>query len=78
MLTDNEIKEYRQTERHAHTLIYIKKRGKTILVTCKILGFHGGDYEECRLMGYKNPVRTSQETYYIYATETSRLIICKI
>jgi hypothetical protein len=24
--------------------------------------FHGGDYGECRLLGYKNPVRTSQET----------------
>jgi hypothetical protein len=30
---------------------------------CKIWGFHGDDYEECRLLGYKNPVRTSQETY---------------
>jgi hypothetical protein len=29
---------------------------------CKIWGVHGSDYEECRLMGYKNPVRTSQET----------------
>jgi hypothetical protein len=28
---------------------------------CKILGFHGGYYEECRLLGCKNPVRTSQE-----------------
>jgi hypothetical protein len=25
------------------------------------------------LMGYKNPVRTSQETYYVSATEPSRL-----
>jgi hypothetical protein len=32
------------------------------LMLCKILGFHGGDYEECRLLGYKNPVRTSQDT----------------
>jgi hypothetical protein len=23
---------------------------------------HGGDYEDFRLLGYKNPVRTSQET----------------
>jgi hypothetical protein len=29
---------------------------------CKIWGFCGGDYEECRLLEYKNPVRTSQET----------------
>jgi hypothetical protein len=27
------------------------------------LSFLGGDYEECRLLGYKNPVRTSQETH---------------
>jgi hypothetical protein len=44
---------------------------------CKILGFHGGDYEECRLLGYKNPVHTSQETYYLSATEPSRLMLCK-
>jgi hypothetical protein len=24
-------------------------------VLCKIWGFHGGGYEECRLLGYKNP-----------------------
>jgi hypothetical protein len=29
---------------------------------CKVCGFHGGDYEEWRLVGYKNPVHTSQET----------------
>jgi hypothetical protein len=45
---------------------------------CKIWGFHGGDYEECRLLGYKNPVRTSQETHYISATEPSQLMLCKI
>jgi hypothetical protein len=22
---------------------------------CKICGFHGSDYEECRLLGYRNP-----------------------
>jgi hypothetical protein len=45
---------------------------------CKILGFHGGDHEEWRLLGYKNPVRTSQETYYVSVTELSQLILCKI
>jgi hypothetical protein len=39
---------------------------------------HGGDYEECRLLGYKYPVHTSQETNYISASEHSRLILCKI
>jgi hypothetical protein len=45
---------------------------------CKIWDFHGGDYEECRLLGYKNSVRTSQETYYVSATESNRLMLCKI
>jgi hypothetical protein len=41
-------------------------------------GFHGGDYEERRLLGYKNPVHTSQETHYVSATESSRLMLCNI
>jgi hypothetical protein len=41
---------------------------------CKILGFHGGDYEECRLLGYKNPVLTSQETHYVSAIQPSHLM----
>jgi hypothetical protein len=44
----------------------------------KIWGFHGGDYEECRLLGYKNLVHTSQEIYYVSATEHSQLMLCKI
>jgi hypothetical protein len=44
---------------------------------CKICCFHGGDYEECRLLAYRNPVRTSQETH-VSATEHSRLMLCKI
>jgi hypothetical protein len=34
--------------------------------------------EECRLLGYENHVRTSQETHYVSATETSPLMLCKI
>jgi hypothetical protein len=45
---------------------------------CKIWGFHGGDYEECPLLGYNSLGRTSQETYYVSATESSWLMICKI
>jgi hypothetical protein len=45
---------------------------------CKIWGLHDGDYEECRLLGYKNPVLTSQETHYVSATEPNRLMLCKI
>jgi hypothetical protein len=44
---------------------------------CKLWGVHGGDYEKCRLLGYKNPVRTSQETHYVSTTEHSRLMLCK-
>jgi hypothetical protein len=36
------------------------------------------NYEECRLLGYKNPVRTSQETHYVSTTESSQLMLCKI
>jgi hypothetical protein len=45
---------------------------------CKSSGFHGGDCEECRLLGYKIPVHTSQETHCVSVTEQSQLIICKI
>jgi hypothetical protein len=44
----------------------------------KVWGFHGSDYEECRLLGYKNPVRTWQETHHVSATESSQLLLCKI
>jgi hypothetical protein len=47
-------------------------------IPCNILGFHGSDYEECHPLGFKNPVRTSQETHYISATEPSRLMLCNI
>jgi hypothetical protein len=36
------------------------------------------DYEECRLLGYKIPVHTSQETHYVSTTESSQLMLCKI
>jgi hypothetical protein len=48
------------------------------LMLCKIWGFLGSDFEECRLLGYKSPVPTSQETHYVSATEPSRLMLCKI
>jgi hypothetical protein len=40
--------------------------------------FYGGDYEECRLLRDKNPVRTSQETHYVSAIELSQLMLSKI
>jgi hypothetical protein len=42
------------------------------------LRFYGGEYEKFRVLRYKTPVRTSQETYYLSATEHSRLMLCKI
>jgi hypothetical protein len=35
-------------------------------------------HRECRLLEHKTPVRTSQETHYISATESSQLMRCKI
>jgi hypothetical protein len=48
------------------------------IISCKISGFHGGHYEECRLLGYKHPVRTSQETHYVSDIESSQLMLCTI
>jgi hypothetical protein len=45
---------------------------------CKIWGIHGSDYEECLLLEYKTPFRTSQETNYVTTTESSQLMLCKI
>jgi hypothetical protein len=44
----------------------------------KVWGFHGGDYENCRLLGYNNPVRTSQETHYFSAIESNQLMLSEI
>jgi hypothetical protein len=57
---------------------YFSATEYSLLMLCKIWGFHGGDYEECRLLGYKTPVRTSQETHYVSATEYSLLMLRKI
>jgi hypothetical protein len=46
--------------------------------SCKFWSFHGCDYEECRPLIYKNPVRTSQETQYVSATQPTRLMLCNI
>jgi hypothetical protein len=35
-------------------------------------------FEECRLLGYKNPVLTSQETHYVSVTKQSPFLLCKI
>jgi hypothetical protein len=45
---------------------------------CEILGFYGGDCVECRIKGYENPVRTSEETHYVSAADPSQLMLCTI
>jgi hypothetical protein len=39
------------------------------ILLCKTEVLKGGGCEEFRLLGYKKPVRTSQETHYVSATE---------
>jgi hypothetical protein len=61
-----------------HRRHYVSATLLSRLMPSKIRGFHGGDYEEWHLLGYKSPVRTSQETHYVSATELSQLMLCKI
>jgi hypothetical protein len=61
-----------------HRRQYLSATESNLLRLCKIWGFRGGDYEECRLLRYRNPVHTSQETHYLSATESNRLVLCKI
>jgi hypothetical protein len=35
-------------------------------------------HEECRLLAYKNPVPTSQETHYVSVIEPSQLMLSKM
>jgi hypothetical protein len=61
-----------------HRRHYVSASALSPLMLCKIWGLHGGDYEECRLLGYNTPVHTSQETHYVSTTEPSQLMLCKI
>jgi hypothetical protein len=45
-----------------HRRHYVSASEPSRLMLCKIWDFPGGDYEECRLLEYKTPVRTSEET----------------
>jgi hypothetical protein len=64
------------TEFVPHRRHYFSATEHNWLMLCKMLRFCCGDYEECRLLGYKTPVRTPQETHYISATNPSRLMLC--
>jgi hypothetical protein len=43
--------------------LYVSATKLSQLMLCNIWGLQGGDYEDCRLLGYKNPVLTSQKTH---------------
>jgi hypothetical protein len=58
--------------------LYLWREQWAVNLLCKIWGFHRVDYDECSLLEHENPVRTSQESYYFFATESSRLMLCKI
>jgi hypothetical protein len=70
--------DIKKTVRSSQETHYVSVTEASLLMLCRIWGFHGGGYEECRLLGYKTPVRTSQGTNNVSATESSRLILCKI
>jgi hypothetical protein len=42
-----------------------------------MLCFYGDDYEECRLLAFRNQIRTSKETLRL-RYRTQRLMLCKI
>jgi hypothetical protein len=82
VLTDvtmkNEVFWDRKTQFVPHRRHYVSATEPTRLMLCKVWGFHGVDCEECRLLGYKNPVHTLQEAHYVSPTEPSRLILFKV
>jgi hypothetical protein len=47
-----DIKNAVRTSEETH---YVSATELSPLMLCKVWGFHGGDYEECRLLRYKNP-----------------------
>jgi hypothetical protein len=77
----NEVLVIRWDEFTEHTA-WISSHGMicipAFMTIFKIRGFHGSESEECRLLGYKNPVCTSQEGHYLLATELSRLMLFKV
>jgi hypothetical protein len=64
--------------RDRSSIIFVNQWESVEVQTSKTSAFHGGDYEECRLLGYKTTVRSSQEKQYVSATELSCLMLCKI
>jgi hypothetical protein len=77
-LCDSSHHGFEQTEAFALVSLMDAACNKCTVNACKIWGFHGGHYEEYCLLGYKTPVRNSQETHYVSTTESSQLMLCKI
>jgi hypothetical protein len=48
------------------------------LMLCKICGFQGDDYEECRLLGYKKSQFVSHRKHCVSTTKPSLLMLCEI
>jgi hypothetical protein len=42
---------------------------------CNNSGFDGSDHEECRFLGCKSPIPTSQKTHYVSATEPNGIML---
>jgi hypothetical protein len=57
---------YKLPVRTSQETQYLPAKETSLLMLYKIWGFHGSDYEELRLLGYKTPVHTSQETRKIW------------
>jgi hypothetical protein len=47
---------------NVYNFTIFKEHMNNYYVLYKISALHGADYEECRIVGYRNPVRTVQET----------------
>jgi hypothetical protein len=64
-----------------HTLqerYYVSTTKPSQLMLCKIWGYRGGNYEECRLLGCKKPISYITGNTLCRLTEPCWLMICKI
>jgi hypothetical protein len=71
--------DYEESESESESLCDWRSVSQYVLVSSPVRdSWPDVDYEECRLLRHKTPVRTSQKTHYVSATEPSRLMLCKI
>jgi hypothetical protein len=67
---------YIKTQFVLHRKHFISATELSLLMLCKIWGFHGDCYEECRLFDIKPSSYLTRDNY-INAIEPSRLMLCK-